>query len=170
MRKLVLVLCIVFAVSMFTGCRMEEIATLNSVLTGEERWPQEFAGITRSRLKKAWGMPSEITENSDIWYVDGTYVKVTYEENKVVSVNRSETLRATVIEVENAKVLVEPVEIEGGPESIDRIYISKAFLGDEGIALLTEGAILEIKYDGRVLETYPAQIRNPYEIKIVENE
>jgi len=164
-----LVLCIVLAVSMFTGCRMEEIATLNSVLTGKESWPQEFSGITRSRLKKAWGVPSEITENSDTWYVDGTYVKVTYEEDKVVLVNRSETLHATIIEVENAKVLVEPVEVEGGPKSKDRIYISKASLGDEGIALLTEGAILEIKYDGRVLETYPAQIRNPYEIKIVEN-
>lgn len=65
---------------------------------------------------------------------------------------------------------MEPVEVEGGPKSKDRIYVSMVSLGEKGIALLAEGAILEIKYDGRVLETYPAQIRNPYEIKIVENE
>lgn len=170
MRTFVLVLCIILAVSMFTGCRMEEIATLNSVLTGEESWPQEFAGIARSSLKKAWGAPSEITEKSDTWYVDGTYVKVTYEEDTVVLVNRSETFRATIIEVENAKVLVEPVEVEDGPKSIDRIYVSTALLGEEWSVLLAEGVILEIKYDGMVLATYPAQIRNPYEIKIVENE
>ena len=103
MRKFLLALCIVLAISMFTGCEMEEIATLNSVLTEEVSWPKGFAGIARSSLKKAWGAPSEITESSDTWYVDGTYVKVIYEEN------------------------------------------------------------------GRVLATYPAQIRNPYEIKIVEN-
>lgn len=52
----------------------------------------------------------------------------------------------------------------------DRIYVPTSSLGEEDVASLAEGAMLEIKCDGMVMETYPAKIRDPYEIRIIDNE
>ena len=170
MKKLIVTFLITIAVFMLAGCEMDTIATLDSVMKGDVSWPQEFSGIERSRLNKVWGEPAASDDRTDTWYADGTYVRATYEGDKVVSVNRSETFRAKIVEVEKTQVLVEPVEEEGGPKMTDRIYVPTSSLGEEDVASLAEGAMLEIKCDGMVMETYPAKIRDPYEIRIIDNE
>lgn len=81
--------------------------------------------------------------------VDGTLATVTF--------------RATVMEVSDAEILVEPVNGTIELSSADRIYVPNK----EGLELQA-GDIVEIEYDGSILESYPAQLGEVYNIKIVE--
>lgn len=70
---------------------------------------------------------------------------------------------ATITEVENGSVLVEPVE--GSPElkSSDEFSIPN---GDE--ITLHAGDVIEIKYNGDIMETYPAQLGEVYSLKVIK--
>ena len=75
------------------------------------------------------------------------------------------TFEAELLEIADSYYLVEPVE--GSPElkSSDRITVSMSHLD-----LSSEpevGDILEIEYNGEIAESYPAQIRKVYSIKVV---
>ncbi len=75
------------------------------------------------------------------------------------------TFRATVLEVREGCYLVEPVEGSAELKSADRITvpIKNAAPSPEPEA----GDILEIEYDGRIAESYPAQITTVYSISVI---
>lgn len=74
----------------------------------------------------------------------------TYEESKLVS-----SFTAKIIELDGSSALVEPAEGEWERNSADRIYVSIRDFEDIGA---NEGDLVEIFYDGYIMESYPAQI------------
>ena len=85
------------------------------------------------------------------------------------------TLTATVIEVYDSGLLVEPVEGSWELNSADRITVGTGRLDDEeSLTYLTKGAAVgdtvEITYDGMLAETYPAQIANASAVRLVSRQ
>ena len=87
------------------------------------------------------------------------------QRQEVLPEMESQVMEATVVEVDQDQLLVEPVE--GSPElsSADRIvaHTHEALVLDaEGEETTIEnyevGSLVMITYDGRVAESYPAQI------------
>lgn len=74
--------------------------------------------------------------------------------------------RAKVLEVHGKSVLVEPLAGEDELLSSDKIYVSFEKLAQ--IPEIKAGDILEIRYDGMIRESYPAQISGTYAIDVVE--
>lgn len=72
---------------------------------------------------------------------------------------------ATVLEISGDSVLVEPLEGETVRKSADKISFSKADLEKIGAIV---GNVVEITYDGQIMETYPAKI-NATSWKLVQN-
>lgn len=66
-----------------------------------------------------------------------------------------ETFLAEILEISRKSVLVEPLEDERERKSSDQISFSIGELEDIGAE---EGDIVEITYDGLIMESYPAQI------------
>lgn len=62
---------------------------------------------------------------------------------------------ATVVEINGGTTLVEPVEYEWERSSSDRISFGISQLPDIGAEV---GSVVEITYDGTIMESYPAQI------------
>lgn len=73
--------------------------------------------------------------------------------------------QATVVEVNGEMILAEPLEGSAERLSADRIYVAN----EEGLKLLT-GDVIEIQYDGSILESYPAQLGNVYHITLMEED
>ena len=75
--------------------------------------------------------------------------------------------RAKVLEVDaGGSILVEPLEGERELLSADKFYISLHHLQD--LPEMRVGDILEITYDGLILESYPCQITGTISVKVVE--
>lgn len=75
-------------------------------------------------------------------------------------------LHATVLGVHDGYLLVEPMEGSLELNSASRIEVPMKTI--EPSPELQVGVLLEIEYDGQLLETYPARISNPYSIKVIE--
>lgn len=75
------------------------------------------------------------------------------------------TFQATVLEAGDAQILVEPVSGSAELASADQIYVSNP----DAVALQA-GDVVEITYDGSIMETYPAQLGEVYSIEIVAQE
>ena len=75
-------------------------------------------------------------------------------------------LHATVLEVHDGYFLVEPMEGSWELSSASRIEVPMKTI--EPSPEPQVGVLLEIEYDGQLLETYPARISNPYSIKVIE--
>lgn len=73
--------------------------------------------------------------------------------------------QATVLEATDTYILVEPVAGSVELSSSDQISLSN----EEGIALQA-GDVVEIEYDGSIMETYPAQLGKVYSIRVVTQE
>lgn len=75
----------------------------------------------------------------------------------------TETLKAKILELDDAFILVEP--LEGSPElnSADKINIP-----NEGNIDFHIGDEIEIEYSGGILESYPAQLGEVYNIKVTK--
>lgn len=89
--------------------------------------------------------------------------------------NAGNSFTATVLEIKDASLLVEPVE--GSPElrSADRIIVStqEAAIIDVqnqeiSIEKITAGKRVKISYSGGIAESYPAQLQGCYEIKLLD--
>ncbi len=74
--------------------------------------------------------------------------------------------RAKVLEVHENTVLVEPLEGEDELRCSDQIYISFGHL--EQIPEIKVDDIIQIQYNGMIMESYPAQIDGTYSIEIIE--
>lgn len=79
------------------------------------------------------------------------------------SASETVILEALVVEVTDTAILAEPVEGSRELASADRITIPK----QEGLELWT-GDIIAIEYNGEMLETYPAQLGEIYQITLTE--
>ena len=76
------------------------------------------------------------------------------------------TFKAQVVKVYAESILVRPCEGSNELNSADSIHIlTKNFDID-----LKSGDTIEITYDGMIAESYPAQIHNVFNIKVVEEE
>lgn len=73
------------------------------------------------------------------------------------------TFQAVVLETSETSVLVEPVEGSSELNSADQIRIPN----EEGIPF-GAGDVIEIEYDGSILESYPAQLGKVYQITLIE--
>lgn len=74
--------------------------------------------------------------------------------------------RAKVLEVHEKTVLVEPLEGEMERNSCDKIYVSLTQL--QHVPIIQPGDILQIQYNGRIMESYPGQINIAYAIEVIE--
>lgn len=85
--------------------------------------------------------------------------------NSTDGITETVTFQATVIETTNNSILVEP--IEGSPElrSSDQFSIP-----NKGGLELQTGNVIEIEYNGDILESYPAQLGEVYNITIVQED
>ena len=91
--------------------------------------------------------------------------KITELFNSIDGTDRMFTFQATVLEAKDTYILVEPVAGSVELTSSDQISLSN----EEGIALQA-GDVVEIEYDGSIMETYPAQLGNVYSIRVVTQE
>lgn len=80
--------------------------------------------------------------------------------------NDTATFQAIILEIQDSYYLVEPVEGSTELNSADKITVPMASMND--LPEPEVGDILEIVYDGRIAESYPAQIIHVYSIRVVE--
>jgi len=88
------------------------------------------------------------------------------DSEKSASLSNTEktmTFRAIVLEASDTSVLVTPVEDSVEAGSSDQFRIPN----QEGIELQA-GDTIEIEYDGTILESYPAQLGEVYQITLIE--
>lgn len=77
------------------------------------------------------------------------------------SAEKKATFRATVIEIGESSLLVTPLEDEEELKSSDQIVLGKdTFDGDVEVE-----DVLEITYNGEILETYPASLGEVYSVE-----
>ena len=73
--------------------------------------------------------------------------------------------RAKILEMYDGTVLVEPLEGERELLSADKFHVSLGHLQD--LPEMQVGDILEITYDGLIMESYPCQITGTISVKVV---
>ena len=86
-------------------------------------------------------------------------------DNSADGITETITFQATVIEATNNSILVEPIEGSSELSSSDQFSIPNK----DGLELQT-GNIIEIEYNGDILESYPAQLGEVYNITIVQED
>lgn len=74
-------------------------------------------------------------------------------------------MQGKVIKIENETMLVEPISGSFELNSADRFSVSTKKFDDS--SKIQVGDIVEIKYDGYILETYPASFSNIYSFKVI---
>lgn len=74
--------------------------------------------------------------------------------------------RAEVLEVDDTRILVKPLEGEDELRSSDKIYAS--FLNLKEVPKIAVGDIVEITYSGMIQETYPAGAADVTDIRVIE--
>ncbi len=83
-----------------------------------------------------------------------------------ISKQRTQIFRATVLEAHDGTLLVEPVEGSAELRSADRITVPIRHIEPSPEPKI--GDMVEIEYDGTILESYPAQLGEVYRICVVE--
>ena len=76
------------------------------------------------------------------------------------------TFRATVLEVHQTYLLVEPAD--GSPERNSADQITLSLQGKTSWPTPQEGDTVDVFYNGELLETYPAHIGKLYRVEIVQ--
>ncbi len=98
----------------------------------------------------------------------------TEDDNQDIDLDES-TFEAQILEVHEKYLMVTPNDGEAELRSADRISVSTkeaSLVDNEGNKIsindFEEGMQIEILYDGMIAESYPAQIINCYEIRMVK--
>ena len=76
---------------------------------------------------------------------------------------------ATVLEIHENSILVEPFEGSEELKSADRILASCIINSNHKVPEMKEGTTVRIVYNGIIAETYPAQINEVYAIYLVNS-
>lgn len=131
-------------------------------------------------LTMADGTQTNIMAYNPFLVIDGVGYKTKYEPCEALNqyanmlLEQTETLsfadnaqvttfQATVIEVTDSSILVKPVDDSPELDSSDQFSVPNT----EKLALQT-GDTVEITYNGEILESYPAQLGEVYEITLLE--
>lgn len=131
-------------------------------------------------LTMADGTQTSIMAYNPFLVIDGVGYKTKYEPCEALNqyanmlLEQTETLsfadnaqvttfQATVIEVTDSSILVKPVDDSPELDSSDQFSVPNT----ERLALQT-GDTVEITYNGEILESYPAQLGEVYEITLLE--
>lgn len=77
-----------------------------------------------------------------------------------------ESFQASVVEILEGYILVEPLEGEAVRGSADRIILHNEAIRD--LPELQVGDLLRIDFNGDILETYPAQLGEVYSVALIE--
>ena len=75
---------------------------------------------------------------------------------------------ATVLEIDENSILVEPLEGEDILRSADRVSVGTGDLDPEDVPEMEVGDTVRISYAGGVMESYPAQLGDVQKIELVE--
>lgn len=110
------------------------------------KW-RRLVGIGRYENTSVYGFPNNFKSIDALWEMEGV-------AEKAYAVNE-ESFEATILEVSENSVMVEPLEGEWERKSSDKIVFSTQLLDDIGVEA---GDIVEIVYNGTIRESYPAQI------------
>lgn len=91
--------------------------------------------------------------------------KITELFASVDGTHTSFTFQATVLEASDSQILAEPVPGSAELASADQFSLPN----QDGLALQT-GDLIEIEYNGGIMESYPAQLGEVYSIRVVTQE
>ena len=144
---IVLVLLAVFFVPVPSGVYKDGGTKAYTALTYKVVKWRRLVGIGRYENTSVYFFPNNFKSMSTLWELEGV-------DEKAYAVNE-ESFEATVLEVGEDGVTVEPLEGEWERKSSDRIVFSTQLLDNFGAE---PGDIVEIIYNGTVRESYPAQI------------
>ena len=87
-------------------------------------------------------------------------------QNEISKINPA--FQATVLEVHEKSILVEPLEGEEIRKSADKISVSLDLVSTKEVPKLEEGTRVSIVYNGDVQESYPAKIKTVFAIYLVD--
>lgn len=162
---------------------MTELVNLlkDVVIYNEDNSYTEYCGQSVIfTLTMADGTQTSIMAYNPFLVIDGVGYKTKYEPCEALNqyanmlLEQTETLsfadnaqvttfQATVIEVTDSSILVKPVDDSPELDSSDQFSVPNT----EKLALQT-GDTVEITYNGEILESYPAQLGEVYEITLLE--
>jgi len=74
--------------------------------------------------------------------------------------------QATILEISNQTLLVEPVEGSQELKSSDQIRLPMKNMSPSPVPKV--GDVIEITYNGEIAESYPAEINEVYNVEVVE--
>lgn len=164
--SLVLVFAFILSVSA-CGKRILDVETVSRY--SQEELSDFAKAVDEQTLIKSWGEP-KIAKNERLWPVDlegETIFMVAYVENgKIVSLYKSEMLFANVV-LDKAGIKYCTFgwdNYSSDPNSI-AFMPTKDVFGNEITCEVGDQIIMET--DGRIMETYPAQIPLPYSYKVM---
>lgn len=150
-----------------TRKNQDNLPALESIAAMDEAEVNELlVGYRNYQLNDVWGEPDVKTENTWIWKIDEyTQVQVSFNnKDKIVECGIGSVFQAKILEIGEGSYLVEPAE--GSPElkSADQITVPITHLDS---SLEPEvGDVIEIFYNGGIMETYPARLAEIYYIRI----
>ncbi len=125
-----------------------------SVTLGYDRTRTEFDGETGT-YTVIFSKKNNDVENTEIEMVritnEGKIIEHAISDPKA----EKDRFRARILELYSGSVLVEPLEGEAIRSSCDKISFGTLKLDDIGVEV---GDLVEIGFDGNVMESYPAQI------------
>lgn len=75
---------------------------------------------------------------------------------------------ATVLEVDENTILVEPFEDEDERKSNDKISVDTDVISTIAVPELEVGTEIRIVYNGQIMETYPARIKDVFAIYLID--
>lgn len=164
--SLILVFAFIFSV---TACG-KHIPDVDTVSRYSQEELIDFAKtVDEKTLIKFWGEPI-IANNERLWQLDvtgGTKYMVAYvEDGKIISMYKSETMFINVV-LDNAGIKYCTYgwnNYSSDPNSI-AFMPTKDIFGNEITCEVGDQILLET--DGRVMETYPAQIPLPYSYTVM---
>lgn len=157
-----------------SGCskNLDNIPSLSLVKQYGEDWSNEkLKGYTRNNIIEIWGNPSDTLSGmyGDIWSMDDDYdyIMVYYnDKNKISKVKYVSVLKATILDVTENEIIVEPCENEWELKSADKITVGITDISEDIKSELKEGVTVLIGYNGILMESYPAQIIAEYGIEL----
>ncbi len=104
------------------------------------------------------------TETAECPVPDGAKFMSATEDKSAVEQGGNPYFNATVLEVKESSVLVEPFKDSNEYKSCDKIYVSLDVVSTNPVPKLKKGDEIRIVYGGEITETYPATIYHVFAI------
>ena len=129
--------------------------------------------ITRQDMISAWGEPDgnpanqKVSPNYSFWKYEEHFIQVWFNEKDIVqSIFCSVTMKCVIFLMDDTTLYAVPVR-DSGIDYVNPFILYSTWLPSEVLEKAEPGVILEMEFEGRFMETYPAQIAPPYRITYV---